>query len=432
MTLPGDVTAGGVFWTDRGAGRIQRMNFDGSGLAALSLSGEVTSAGTNVRGLALDVANEFFFWSDNGEDRVLRANFDGTSSVILHEISGSSFPADVRFDPTGRQLYWCDRNRGQIERSSTGGAGLVVIVPDAASTGPYFLDVDSLNGRLYWGGFEDGMIHRANLDGSNRESILTGNNIIRGIRVDTQERMLYWVNRDDRKIHRAPLEVFDSGTIPLTHPSVETVYENLDTPHGLAIDIPARKIYWADTGAKGIGIGGSAISRGDLDGATAVEVIAVGNQPWDVELDRRCDDYDQWVARCFRKDATVDITSPGADPDEDGMENSIEYMFNTPPLLLQQAESVEGLLIKEHETGRIHPAITYRRRVAIEDYLAIVQWSTNLVDWHGSSDTSRFVEAEVNPLGDAMEEVTARSLEPMSAGVPQFIRVAIVSAIPSN
>src|SRR4029434_10059434 len=74
--------AGGVTWTDRGASAIKRMGFDGSGLVTVPVSGAVSSPGTNLRGIALDVLGGRMFWADNGADRILRANLDGTNTVI--------------------------------------------------------------------------------------------------------------------------------------------------------------------------------------------------------------------------------------------------------------------------------------------------------------------------------------------------------------
>src|SRR4026208_964728 len=87
--------AGGVYWTDRGASQLKRMNFHGSNLVTIVLSGAVTSPGSNIRGLAFDGVSNRIFWADNGADRLLRANSDGTSSTILYTITGgNSFPAD--------------------------------------------------------------------------------------------------------------------------------------------------------------------------------------------------------------------------------------------------------------------------------------------------------------------------------------------------
>src|SRR4030095_10200964 len=99
LYLPSLAHAGGVFWTDRGASQLKRMDFGGANLQAIPLSGAVTSPGANTRGIALDLLNNQIFWADNGADRLLRASFDGSSSVVLHTIpGGNSFPADVWLD----------------------------------------------------------------------------------------------------------------------------------------------------------------------------------------------------------------------------------------------------------------------------------------------------------------------------------------------
>lgn len=241
--------AGGVYWTDRGASQLKRMNFDGSNLQTNVVSGAVTSPGINIRGIAVDNVNNRIFWADNGADRLLRANLDGSGSVILYTIAGgNSFPADVRLDFANQHLYWCDQTRQRIQRATFDGTAVTDVITNAAASGPYFMDLDVPAGKIYWGDFSGGSIFRANIDGTERETLLTGNNNTRGVRVDPRGQMLYWINRDDKKVHRCPLAAFESGAIPLTHPAVQTLYTNLDTPHGLTLDIPARKIYWADTG----------------------------------------------------------------------------------------------------------------------------------------------------------------------------------------
>ena len=309
---------GGVYWTDRGASQLKRMSFDGSNLQTIPLSGAVTSPGSNIRGLAVDGVSNRIFWADNGADRLLRANLDGSASAILYTISGgNSFPADVRLDLGNQLFYWCDQLRNRIQRSTLDGASVIDVITNAAPTGPYFMDLDVPAGKIYWGDFGGGSIFRANLDGSGRETLLTGNNNTRGVKLDPRERMLYWINRDDKKVHRCPLSAFAGGTIPLTHPAVQTLYTNLDTPHGLALDIPARKLYWADTGTNpGNGTGGQSVCRGDFDGSTPMEILATGVEPWDVDLDLRCTNYTEWVLRCFRRDALPTQTALDADPED--------------------------------------------------------------------------------------------------------------------
>jgi hypothetical protein len=419
--------AGGIFWTDRGANQLKRMNFDGTSLQTISLSGAVTVPGSNTRGIAVDIVNEQIFWADNGADRLLRANFDGSSSVILHTITGgNSFPADVWLDPVSQLLYWCDQRRRRIQRATFNGNSVTDVITNTGSTGPYFMNMDTVAGKIYWGGFGDGSIYRANLDGSEHELLLTGNNDTRGVGVDREGGMLYWINRNDAKVHRCPLSAFVNGTIPLTHPDVQTLYEGLDTPHGLMLDIPARKVYWADTGTNpGSGSGGSAVSRGDFDGSSPMEILASGSQPWDVDLDRRCRSYGEWRLRCFRKDATTEQTNHDADPESDGIRNVLEYAFNLPPLHHTTAGIPAGSLITGPVAGAQYHALTFRRRIGTSDLTYYVQVSTNLTTWLGTPADPRTTEIETTSLGDDMEEVTVRTLYPLSGIQSHFMRLNV-------
>lgn len=420
ILMPVVAQGGGIYWTDRGASQLKRMNFDGSNLQTIPVSGAVTSPGSNIRGIAIDNASGRIFWADNGADRLLRANLDGSGSVILHTITGgSSFPADVRLDFVNQHLYWCDQTRLRIQCSTLDGAAVTDVITNAAASGPYFMDVDVPSGKIYWGDFSGGNIYRANLDGTGRDTLLTGNNSTRGVRIDPRERMLYWINRDDKKVHRCPLAAFDGGTIPLTHPAVQTLYTNLDTPHGLTLDVPARKIYWADTGTNpGNGTGGQSICRGDFDGGTPLEILATGVEPWDVDLDLRCANYSEWVQRCFRRDATAAQTDADADPDGDGIPNAVEYAYDLSPMHPDNLKLPMAFVLV---AGISHQFVVYSRRNGVADLQYKVQVSTNLPQWADGA-TGEYL---VIPLGDGMESVFAYSIHSVITRSNHFMRVRV-------
>ncbi|MGI8602187.1 MAG: hypothetical protein ACR2OZ_04215 [Verrucomicrobiales bacterium] len=425
--------AGGVYWTDRGASQLKRMNFDGTGLQTITLSGGVTVSGTNIRGIAVDVPNGRLFWADNGADRLLRANLDGSSSMILHTITGgNSFPADVRLDLANGHFYWCDQLRDRIQRSSLDGSAVADVITDAAPAvgdGPYFMELDIPAGKIYWGDFNGGHIFRANLDGASREMLVTGNNLTRGVCLDAAHGMLYWINRDDKKVHRCPLSAFGPLPIPPTPPVVETLYSGLDTPHGLVLDIPARKLYWADTGSNsGTGTGDKAVSRGDFDGSGAVEVLGTGSEPWDVDLDRRCANYADWVARCFRQNSPAALTDPAADPDGDGVINALEYAKDLSPVH-SELGTLQGFITVGPVTNSEYHALKFRRRSGTTDLAYYPQVSTDLINWRDDSTGDALpptIEIEVTPLGDGMEEVTARTLYTINDIPHHFMRLRVV------
>jgi hypothetical protein len=299
-------------------------------------------------------------------------------------------------------------------------------ITEAAPTGPYFLDLDLSVGKIYWGDFDGGSIYRANLDGSDRETLLIGINKTRGVRIDPGCGMLFWVNRDDGKIQRGPLSAFVSGTIPVTHPAVQALYSDLDTPHGLVLDVAARKIYWADTGTNaGHGGGAHAVNRGDFDGSTPSEVLAIGVEPWDVDLDLRCGSYAEWRTRFFRRDALAVQSDPNSDPDGDGLPNALEYAYGCPPLQADPTQSPEGFLWRDPASGSRFPALKFRRQNSATDLTYHVQVSTDLKDWEGDPASTHTIQIEAVSAGDGIVQVTVRSRQILSRDTAQFMKLTV-------
>ena len=419
--------AGGLTWTDRGASQIKRMSFDGAALVTVPISGAISSPGTNIRGIALDLAGGRMFWADNGADRILRAQLNGTAATVLTPLP-SGFPADVRLDPAGQLVYFCDQQRSLIERISFAGSGLTTVIGSGDGNQPYFLDLDLAAGKIYWGGFASGNVYRANLDGSAVETIITGNNNVRGVCLDLGAGMIYWINRDDKKVHRCLLSALPVNV--LTSSAVQTLYQGLDTPHGLVLDIPAGKMYWADTGSNpGVGLGDKAVSRGDLDGSTPQEVLANGSEPWDVDLDPRCATYGEWRARYFRKDATAATTDELADPDEDGRNNLLEYACGSHPLRADPTASpLESLIYHDSVTGLSHLAVRHLRRPGTTDLSYYVQISEDLAGWRDSrydGPQPTIVEVGAQPAADYLELVTTRAEAPLDGAPQQFLRLRV-------
>src|SRR5262245_24710764 len=105
--------AGGIYWTNRGAGLLERSGYDGTGRATV-----LANAGGNVRGIALDLAGNLIYYADNGADTLYKLNLNGTNrTTVLVTGSGSnSFPADVRLHLAAGHLYYCDQQRAHIRR----------------------------------------------------------------------------------------------------------------------------------------------------------------------------------------------------------------------------------------------------------------------------------------------------------------------------
>ena len=87
-----------MLFTDRGARLVRIANLDGSGLQTL-----IPSAGSNIRGIAIDVPGNDLFYADNGADIIYRARLDGSEREAI-VTTALGFPADLALDRAAGKL----------------------------------------------------------------------------------------------------------------------------------------------------------------------------------------------------------------------------------------------------------------------------------------------------------------------------------------
>ncbi len=420
--------AGGIYWTNRGQSRVEKAGFDGSNKMTV-----LASAGTNVRGIALDLAGERIFYADNGADMLHRMNLDGSGRVPILATGPSSFPADIRLDLAGGHLYFCDRDKDQIRRCDLNGANPVTVA--GAGTQPYYLDLDLEAGRIYWGDFDGatpntGNIFRADLDGSNLETIVTGTLETRAVCLDKAGGMLYWVNRNAGKIQRAALA--DLPVNASTSPSVQTLYQGLDTPHGMVLDAAAGFVYWVDTGTNNSGgLGARGISRGRMDGSIPQEVLVdLGSEPWDIDIDPRCLTYAEWVTRYFPHNPGASA-DPEGNPDGDSLTNATEYGLGTHPLRRDASPSFGEIFFHVDKASEsVFPAFRFIRRAGSADVQVLPQYASELTAWwdENSPDDGipRLSELLVEALPEGLQRVTVRSIFSVASLPTQQFRLKVM------
>jgi len=393
-----------MIFTDRGASIVRIANLDGTGLQTL-----IPSAGTNIRGIAIDVETDDLFYADNGADVIYRSRLDGSNRVEIAS-TNLGFPADVALHRSAGKIYWCDRNNNRIERANYDGTGRETVV---TTTQPYYLDLDLTNEKLYWGDFSGGNIFRVDLaDGANQETMVTGLIQTRGVKVDPGGGYFYWCDREAHKVQRRKI---DGGEI-------EDLYTGLDTPHGMTLDIPAGKVYWVDTGTNNLGgTGARAVSRGDMDGSGTQEVLANVTQPWDITLDMRVSNYDEWIARRFSQTVPPGGTTPLADPDADGLSNVQEYFADLDPLRPQTIRDTQITFADGQYLFGFRQS-----NQPVTDVIATVELSNDLRNWRSGVGVTA-LESSTQSDGALLIEHNASPDEIQPGGIHFRLRVQLVA-----
>lgn len=389
--------AGKIYYTDRGAGLVQRADLDGTNIETL-----VTLPGSNLRGIVLNLPEDKMYFCDNGGDVIYRADLDGSNRVAIVS-SDLGFPADITLDPVARKLYWCDRNNDRIERANLDGSGRETVIE---TDQPYYLDLDPAAGKLYWGHFSNGTIYRANLaDGSNAETLVEGLTTVRQVKLDIDAGYIYWCDRNAVP-SRVQRRLIEGGP-------VEDLYLNLDTPHGMTLDIPAGKIYWVDTGTndRAGSIGARSLCRGDMDGSGPIEVLLNLTQPWDVVVDPEIVDYTDWRQRHLP--AAAERDGVGDDFDGNGIPNGITYALGSELPVL----------------GLGPYALEYPVRNHVTDLAGLrVEISTDLERWRHNNDGGAPVTEDFPAPGlpgDPFQLIRTEVLAPFGTAERIYMRIAL-------
>jgi hypothetical protein len=415
--------AGGVYYSDRiGGGNSAIRAYDFGAVSA-----RLVGAAGDPRGIVFDAVTGRVFYGDRSGVAQLNSYLAIGGDPRVH-LTGVTNIADLRPDRTARRLYWCQDVGGLIVSApfpTTAIPGVTATTVFSGLTNPYFLDLNVAGGQLYWSQDGTGIFTGPLTGGVSQPAplISTNGGGNRGICVDVDGGMIYWAQRAAIPgIYRRPIA---GGAVQMVYGAASPNNVALNTPHGLILDLPARKFYWADTGTNGAGFNGRGISRGDLDGPAALEVIVAGtasNQPWDLDLDPRTSTYAQWRVRFFRLDAAAAITDALADPDLDGASNLLEYALGSAPLENRSRATTEGLRVID--TGVEYPAIRFRRRTGTSDLTYLVQTATALPAW---TSTGLVEMSPTVPAEDGMEVVTMRTTKPMTGETAQFFRVLVQS-----
>jgi DNA-binding beta-propeller fold protein YncE len=253
-----------MYWSDFGADRIARANLDGSDV-------EVVAGGMPIpHGVALDMVGRKVYWTDSRTDTIYSADLDGSSPEELVHVQplpgANSTLRGIALDPAGGKMYWADATDyghvGLICKANLDGSEIEEVVQ---TNYPDDLALDVVGGKMYWNDFANNRIRRCNLDGTDVETIISQINSPYGLALNLRDGQIYYNDKIldgvwKRRIMRADLD--GSNIEPL-------ITDGLNDVRGIALDLSANKMYWADLGDK-------SLSRANLDGSEIENLITSG------------------------------------------------------------------------------------------------------------------------------------------------------------
>ncbi len=153
--------------------------------------------------------------------------------------------------------------------------------------------------KIYW--TESDKIRRANLNGTNVESVLTDDDLIRDIALDIQDHKIYWIGWE-HNIKRANLD----GT------EVETIYdpqalnadkvERIHSPITITLDTSAQKIYWGNMWPPW------GMTRSDIDGSNIedITILPVDGGVFNIRVDAEDIQLDVKAGKIYFQDSLND------------------------------------------------------------------------------------------------------------------------------
>ena len=282
-----------MYWADQGTDRIQRADLDGSRVEDVVTSLPPWVRSSRVSGpndIALDVAAGKIYWTvwdgtPAARNKIQRANLDGSRvEDLVTALPGVRKPNGLALDLSAGKIYWTntfdddEQGTGKIQRANLDGSQIEDLVTSGLGW-PIGISLDAAAGKMYWTDTHANKIQRANLDGSQVEDLITsGLDVPANMALEVATGKMYWTNYQSTRTGPVP----GSGEIlraNLDGSQVENlVTSGLDRPDGLALDVAAGKMYWADKDK-------SKIQRGNLDGSRVEDLITSGlDRPSDIAL----------------------------------------------------------------------------------------------------------------------------------------------------
>jgi hypothetical protein len=202
-----DKAHGKIYWSDREGMRVMRANLDGSAVETLVETGRGDEARRDARnwcvGIAVDSDRGWIYWTQKGASNANQGSIRRAPIAVPRgqtpdrrpdiEVLFDRLPEpiDLELDLTTRTMYWTDRgnpprgnsvSRAPMERPRNADPAArtdqQIVLTDLREAIGIALDV--AGGRMFVTDL-GGNIYRAKLDGTEKQTILTGQGTLTGI-----------------------------------------------------------------------------------------------------------------------------------------------------------------------------------------------------------------------------------------------------------
>jgi hypothetical protein len=157
-------------------------------------------------------------------------------------------------------MYWTDTEAGVIASANMNGTEMQIVIDDSGLE-PLGIALDVAGGKIYWTDNEG--VKRANLNGGERQ-LLTKEPAHGFLALDLTARRIYWADWPSGDIKTAAMA---------PAPAVKNIVTKQPAPFGIAVDHAGGKVYWLELNLKKKKPEKNEIRRANLDGTKAETVL---------------------------------------------------------------------------------------------------------------------------------------------------------------
>ncbi len=170
-----DYATGSFFWIENSLSinRVRRSDLDGSNITTV-----VSTSLSGPSHLVVDSENGHLYFSDQDLGKIERVNFDGSGRVTLVDLPFGNAVNSFALDPTSRRIYWTHHemfanNQDGIYYQELGAGGATKLIGQNGKILDTVL-VDPHTGQLFYTEQNDNQIYSANIDGGNIQALPVG------------------------------------------------------------------------------------------------------------------------------------------------------------------------------------------------------------------------------------------------------------------